>query len=497
MPLIQWTAARVRDATYPSRLLEIALSQKEIMVAEIDNSRVKALVERPSESLAVEIKTWIDPDSVDGKAKLVRAMLALRNANGGYLLIGFDDKTLAPDLDRLPADVKSTFHPDKIYALVARFASELFDVTVEFVERDALSFPVIVIPAGVRTPVVAKSDLMMPDGSKAVAEGDIYVRTLNANRRPSSAKVHWKDWPGLIDTCFDNREADIGRFVRRHLSGLSPDGVKLILGAMSKNSLEAPAQQDRLQKLLGDGMRRFLATVAERSLSLPKTGSWEVAMYLDGPVPNQRIGTFLNLLKSSNPEYTGWPVWLVSDDFGSEADRPRVIDDAWEALIALPSGRHTDFERLDPKGNFYNLRTLFDDLQSTDYSPTPGVAFDYALPIYDCSEAIAVGLAFGKAMGCQEDDCALEFAFRWSGLRGRELVSWYDRRGGIISPGRKAHQDAITLYQSVPLSTPLSAIGGLLAKSLQPLYALFAGFELSSKVIEDKSTLLVERKANF
>ncbi|MFL9883209.1 ATP-binding protein [Paraburkholderia agricolaris] len=467
------------------------------MVTETNNSRVNALVERPSESLAVEIKTWIDPDSVDGQMKLVRAMLALRNANGGYLLIGFDDKTLAPDLDRMPADVKSAFHPDKIYALVARFASELFDVTIEFVERDNVLFPVIVIPAGVRTPVVAKSDLKRPDGSKAVAEGDIYVRTLNANRRPSSAKVHWKDWPALIDTCFDNREADIGRFVRRHLSSLTPDGVKLILGAMDGDNAGAPARQERLQKLLDDGKQRFSAAVAERSLSLPKTGYWEVALYLDGPVPSQKLGTFLNLMRSSNPEYSGWPVWLVINDFGDEADRPRVVHGAWEALIALPNGRHTDFEQFDPKGNFYLLRALFDDLQLTKNSPTPGVAFDYALPIYDCAEAIAVGLAFAKAMGCQEDDCTLEFAFRWSGLRGRELISWYEGRGAIISPGRKAHQDAITLYQSVPLSTPLSAIGGLLAQSLQPLYAIFAGFELSSKVIEDKSAQLVERKANF
>lgn len=464
-------------------------------MAEMDNTRVKTLVERPSESLAVEIKTWIDPDSAEGQSKLVRAMLALRNANGGYLLIGFDDKSLAPDLDRAPADVRSMFHPDKIYALVARFASELFDVAIEFTERDARVYPVIVIPAGVRTPVAAKSDLIL-DGKKLVVEGDIYVRTLNANRRPSSAKVHWKDWPAIIDTCFDNREADIGRFVRRHLSGLTTDAVKQILGAMGEDNAGAPVEQNRLQMLLDDGKQRFSAAVAKRSLSLPKTGYWEVAMYLDGPVPDQNLGTFLNLLRSSNPEYSGWPVWLVSEAFGNEADRPYVIDHGWEALVALPGGRHTDFERFDPKGVFYHLRALFDDLQLTDYSPTPGVAFDYALPIYDCAEAIAVGLAFAKAMGCQEDNCKLEFAFRWSGLSGRELVSWYGR-GGIISPGRKAHQDAITLYQSVPLSTPPSAIGGLLAQSLQPLYALFKGFELSAKVIEDKSTQLVERKANF
>ncbi|MBR8186574.1 transcriptional regulator [Burkholderia ambifaria] len=465
-------------------------------MADVDNSRVKALVERPSESLSVEIKTWFDPDSEEGKMKLVRGMLALRNANGGYFLIGFDDKSLAPDLARVPPDVKSMFHPDKIFTLVARFASEQFDVAVEFAERDAVLFPVIVVPPGVRTPVAAKSDLIL-DGKKVVAVGDVYMRTLNANRVPSSAKVQWNDWPALMDICFDNREADIGRFVRRHLSGLTPETVTAMLGAMGGDNAGVSVEQGRLQKLLDAGKERFSTAVAKRSLLVRQTGYWEVAMYLDGPIPKQDFGRFVSLIKSSNPEYTGWPVWLVSDDFENQADHPNVIDGAWEALIALSNGRHIDFERFGPEGNFYYLRALFDDSQLTDYSPEPGAAFDYALPVYDCAEAIAVGLAFAKAMGCSEDNCTLEFAFRWSGLSGRELIAWYDRRGGVISPSRTAQQDTITLFQSVPLSTPLSAIGGLLARSLQPLYALFKGFELGSKIIEDKSRLLVERKADF
>lgn len=51
------------------------------------------------------------------------------------------------------------------------------------------------------------------------------------------------------------------------------------------------------------------------------------------------------------------------------------------------------------------------------------------------------------------------------------------------------------LYQSVPLDTPPLAIGGLLASMLPLLYALFSGFELGSKTIEDLSAQLVERRA--
>jgi len=63
-----------------------------VMTTEFD--RITDLIERPGESLSVEIKSWIDPASEDGQQKLIRGTLALRNHGGGYLIIGFDDQTL-------------------------------------------------------------------------------------------------------------------------------------------------------------------------------------------------------------------------------------------------------------------------------------------------------------------------------------------------------------------------------------------------------------------
>jgi len=54
----------------------------------IDQTRIDDLVARPTESLNVEIKRWINPDEPEGEAKIAKAALALRNRNGGYLIIG-------------------------------------------------------------------------------------------------------------------------------------------------------------------------------------------------------------------------------------------------------------------------------------------------------------------------------------------------------------------------------------------------------------------------
>jgi len=95
-----------------------------------DRNRIRELLARPSESLNVEIKRWFDPDQEIGAAKIVKAVFALRNRNGGVLILGFDNKTLEPNDANRPADVHASFHVDKIQGLISRFASEPFEVGI-------------------------------------------------------------------------------------------------------------------------------------------------------------------------------------------------------------------------------------------------------------------------------------------------------------------------------------------------------------------------------
>ncbi|OKO72920.1 hypothetical protein [Bradyrhizobium sp. NAS96.2] len=77
-------------------------------------SQIDDLVARPAESLPVEIKSWIGPTSREGIAKVVRACLAMRNQNGGFLVIGFNDKTLQLETNGRPQNVREVFHTDRI-----------------------------------------------------------------------------------------------------------------------------------------------------------------------------------------------------------------------------------------------------------------------------------------------------------------------------------------------------------------------------------------------
>jgi hypothetical protein len=185
----------------------------------IDPSQIDSLVARPSESLNVEVKRWINPDQPNGASKFIRAVFALRNRDGGFLVIGFDDKTLEPDLDNEPPNVRSVFHVDKVQALISRHASELFEVGVTFGQRDGREYPVIVVPEGVRSPVATKVPLLDEKKKELIRAGEVFFRTLSANGTPSTALAQPQDWREIVEICFNNREADVGRFLRRQLAG--------------------------------------------------------------------------------------------------------------------------------------------------------------------------------------------------------------------------------------------------------------------------------------
>jgi hypothetical protein len=81
----------------------------------------------------------------------------------------------------------------------------------------------------------------------------------------------------------------------------------------------------------------------------------------EGQAPARPNLQLLGTLLSSNPNYTGWPVWLDSRNFGDQTARPYLANEVWEAFIARfgsGSSDHLDFWRLSPAGEFYLYRAF-------------------------------------------------------------------------------------------------------------------------------------------
>ncbi|WP_156948709.1 helix-turn-helix domain-containing protein [Bradyrhizobium sp. WSM1417] len=472
-----------------------------LLKMQFEQSVIDSLVASPAEALNVEIKTWIDPAQPAGIEKIVKATFALRNRNGGYMLIGFDDKTLAPDTANRPANVRAIFNLDDIQAIISRYSQEPFEIAVAFGSRDGKEHPVIVVPPGVKTPVAATRDLQ--DGGRTrIRVGAVYFRTLASNGVPSSSEARPADWRDILEICFDNREADIGRFLRRHLAGRDLPGLLASL-AQYGTSLPPPVPtlSERSTTLLDEGEKLFSSAIGARQLSaeeqqLVDFGSWSVALVIEPAHPAAKPDqTFINTIASSNPNYTGWPVWHDTRAASDARNRPKVTGGCLEALIfSIVTGwsAHLDYWRLNPKGEFYLHRVLQDD--GVPDRVQPGTALDPVITIIRVAEAIAVGISYAKALGWEPDKTTLAFAFRWKGLAGRQLSRWADPFDTIM--GGTAHDDQITAQVEIPLDTPLSALAPAVEKAVADLFVSFGGVTIPSATIEHWVQRLIERRLN-
>jgi hypothetical protein len=465
----------------------------------IEKSVIEGLVGSPSESLNVEIKRWIDPTQIASIEKIAKGALALRNRNGGFFVVGFDDKTLVPDIANEPSNAKELFHVDVIQAIISKYAFDPFEIEVAWGERDDRRYPIIAVPSGVKFPVAAKRDLK--DGSRtAIRTGAVYVRSLNSNGTVSTTEARPSDWADITEICLDNREADVGRFVRRHLAGLDISSLMKLLGQPTP---PAPTLCDRALKLIDNGEARFQEAIKARTLSseekeLLKHGFWSIGFVVDPPrtgaIPDQE---FLTRIGSSNPKYTGWPIWLDSRLMSNPDSRPKVAKDAFEYLIVSISpefSNHIDFARLDPKGEFFLHRLLQDD--GVPSRIRPGQVIDPMLMILRVAEAMGVGIAFAKALGWVPDQTTLGFAFRWHKLSGRRLTAWANAYSDIREGGM-AHDDAIEGCVQFSLDTPLSAVSQFVDEATKRLFAAFEGTTIPRRTIEDLVKRLFERKLGF
>ena len=467
----------------------------------MDQQAINELLSAPQESLTFEIKNWINPKEPEDLAKIVKTCLALRNQNGGKLVIGIDDNTrqlLPVPKDREP---RTEFHLDNVQSWISKYASEKFEIQVDFSEDNRLSTVIISVPSGVTVPVAACKELN-PTGKKVIELDAVYVRTLNANNSPSTAKACWKDWSDLCSRCFENREAQFGKFLRRNLvpsnRQMVTEALQELLGEVSGPvHQESISDEERLVAMLDKVEALFDPNFVISEVYETKIGTWEVFARVNADLgefrPNQE---FLNLLSSANPGLTGWPIWLDSRYFSKEDSRPSVQNGAWVAKIRqAPSGRgHIDYLWMHPEGRFYLKRVLDDDISQSHNAPKPSTEFDFALAILRVAEALVVALSFAKKMRqSTNDDDKVEYAFRWMGLSGRRLDCWAEP-GRSLSYDRCSTQNDIISFVTIPLDAAESTLPTYVQAVLTPVFELFDGMEFSPKIYEDLVNRLITRK---
>jgi hypothetical protein len=221
----------------------------------------------------------------------------------------------------------------------------------------------------------------------------------------------------------------------------------------------------------------------------PFHGFREVASVVTGVTVNFPLKNLLDTIFVHQPRMTGWPPWLDTRSSSHEASRPYVKDRSWEALIyngrPLWSVGELDFWRIEPSGRFYAARTHEDDTSKTllERGVKPGTIFDFLLLISRTAEVIGTVKAFVDGLGINREKASLEFAFRWTGLKGRKICCW-------VEPGRElyysvtAEDDEVVSFATIAQETPNNVIWEVVKNVTQPVFDVF-GAGVGDPVFED------------
>jgi transcriptional regulator with XRE-family HTH domain len=309
------------------------------------------------------------------------------------------------------------------------------------------------------------------------------------------------DWRTVVDEAIRRRKAE--GLTQRGLAALAGvsaptvnafeqgdihlrfERVVAILEAL--DLIVQPGRPDSFQAFIHGARRRWeelTARLPKEHLSRQPLGHSEQAYcieHLPKSLPLERLRDALSKI----PKSSGWtPFWVPT----RPDIRPTVQDGLLECWLGKPDidrqfndPAHSDFWQVTRQGFAYLQRGYQEDGPD---NLEPGTIFDVTLPIWRTAEVLLHASNLARALGA-EDNAPIRFVGRYTGLEGRELISWakpllrhlLDER--FRARSTKVDLDVVTTAQEID-----NALEAVVAEAIAPLYERFDGYRPPVELIE-------------
>lgn len=171
----------------------------------------RALLMSPGERQDVDYKASVAFAADDEFAlKLIKHIQGMANNGGGWIVIGYDDKTNAPDGNH-SGDVAASYDPTTlsgaVNSTVERGQQIRLTVHQETHPDSGLPHPIIQVRGFERVPFVCRTSKQAVDtGASVLQQGKVYIRRPGAATSEVSTS---HDWEELIERCLQQRRDEL------------------------------------------------------------------------------------------------------------------------------------------------------------------------------------------------------------------------------------------------------------------------------------------------
>lgn len=433
--------------------------------------RLLDLIDYPREELAIELKGWLDLTDPAVRADVARALLALANHGGGYLIFGFDESD--GGFSAVEPEDLARYTQDEINGICARYAEPAFHCGVHRLRSTQGGVHVVVdVPGDHRVPIRSKRG--GPEGSR-LRDRFYYVRAPGPESAPITTSQQWDE---LLERCLRARRDELVVSIRS------------VIGGNRDPSPPPPASDwawaDACDQSFSE---RVAAELADERPSRYQHGTWTVAYEVIGDFTAPSLGAFRRIMEAVQGRETGWPPWWYP---GSEDIRPRAVEDwieCWmkEGSAFFRDAGHSDFWRAHPEGRLFLLRGYQED-SAPDRVP-PGTVLDLTIPVWRMGECLLHSERLSTSLGGDR----VRLRASWRGLRGRKLSVFASTNR--ILPGRyECGTDSVTSSIDVAIHEISGRLPELARDLVEPLYTAFDFFEPPAQLYQEEIEAMQSRK---
>lgn len=439
--------------------------------------QLEALLLNPREDLSIEVKSWLDLNERGHQATLAKAIMALANHGGGFLILGLkedaagqfhDDPSRPENLD--------IYSQDRIGGIIDRYASPSFHCNVHLIENPNTNLvnPIIQIPGSHKEPIQCQKG--SPDNKTLIA-GKYYIRRQGPESAEPASPNEWRD---LIMKCVRNGREELTETIRHIINYDENENSK------ARDSDSERSDVTTLREWADSAEYDWFE--ADSSKSPPPYGYYSIRYKVMGAQSEPTRPELMNMIERARINHSGWPPFMV---FNRSPISPQPmgtyiqanLNESGDRFLKQPS--HSDFWRISQSGMGVLLRGYNEDDPVTDR--TAGRDFNLTTPIWRTAEAMLQAANFAQQF--QDENTEVYFEVKWVGLKGRTLTASGNRS---LSYGRTCSLNEYINAVNFRSQNLPDTLVEQTHELLKPLYESFEFFELPLIIVDQEVSKMRE-----